>query len=35
MCKKYGGEPIENFKSIEEKTNDEFFVEAAVNAKDF
>jgi endoglucanase len=34
MYKKYGGEPIENFKSIEEKTNDEFFVEAAVNAKD-
>ena len=32
MYKKYGGKPIENFKSIEEKTNDEFFVEAAVNA---
>ena len=32
MYKKYGGEPIKDFKSIEEKTNDEFFVEANVNA---
>ena len=32
MYKKYGGEPIKDFKSIEEKTNDEFFVEASVNA---
>lgn len=32
MYKKYGGEPIKDFKSIEEKTNDEFFVEAGVNA---
>lgn len=32
MYKKYGGEPIENFKSIEEKTNDEFYTEDAVNA---
>lgn len=28
----YGGNPISNFKSIEEKTNDEFCVEASVNA---
>lgn len=32
LYKKYGGEPIKDFKSIEEKTNDEFFVEAGVNA---
>ncbi|WP_423738975.1 glycoside hydrolase family 9 protein [Clostridium cibarium] len=32
MYKAHGGEPIENFKSIEPKTNDEFYVEAAVNA---
>jgi endoglucanase len=28
----HGGNPIEDFKSMEEKTNDEFFVEASVNA---
>ena len=32
MYKKYGGEPIQNFKSIEEKTNDEYYVSAAVNS---
>jgi hypothetical protein len=32
MYKAHGGEPIENFKSIEPKTNDEFYVEAATNA---
>lgn len=32
MYKSYGGKPIENFKSTEEKTNDEFYVEAGVNA---
>ncbi|MCR4944191.1 MAG: glycoside hydrolase family 9 protein [Clostridium sp.] len=34
MYKEYGGDPIKDFKSIEEKTNDEYFVSAAVNAKD-
>lgn len=34
MYKSYGGDPIENFKSIEEKTNDEFYASARVNAKD-
>lgn len=33
MYKEYGGDPIPDFKSIEEKTNDEYFVSAAVNAK--
>lgn len=28
----YGGNPIENFTAIEEVTNDEFFVEAGINA---
>ncbi len=28
----YGGSPINNFKAIEEVTNDEFFVEAGINA---
>lgn len=32
MYKLHGGDPIENFKSIEPKTNDEFYAEAAVNA---
>lgn len=32
MYEKYGGEPIKDFKSIEQKTNDEFYVEAGVNA---
>lgn len=34
MYKAHGGNPIKDFKSIEEKTNDEFYVEARVNAKD-
>ena len=32
MYKLHGGDPIPNFNAIEEKTNDEFFVEATVNA---
>lgn len=30
--KQYGGTPVANFKAIETKTNDEFFVEAGINA---
>lgn len=33
MYKNYGGDPIKDFKSIEEKTNDEFYVEAGINTK--
>lgn len=29
----YGGDPIANFSAVEKKTNNEFFVEAGVNAK--
>ncbi len=32
MYKVYGGTPITDFKDIEAKTNDEYFVEAGVNA---
>lgn len=32
MYGKYGGTPIPDFKAIEEITNDEFFVEAGINA---
>lgn len=32
VYKQYGGTPIANFTAIEEKTNDEFFVEAGINA---
>ena len=32
MYKKYGGEPIPNLTAIEEITNDEYFVEAGINA---
>lgn len=32
MYNKYGGTPIADFKAIETPTNDEFFVEAGVNA---
>ncbi len=32
MYKEYGGEPIPGFKAIEEKTREEFFVEACVNS---
>ncbi|KHD35933.1 endoglucanase [Clostridium acetobutylicum] len=32
MYGKYGGKPIDNFNAIEKPTNDEFYVEAAVNA---
>jgi endoglucanase len=32
MYNQYGGNPIDNFNAIEAKTNDEFFVEASVNA---
>ncbi|MEJ6951308.1 glycoside hydrolase family 9 protein [Natronospora cellulosivora (SeqCode)] len=31
MYKEYGGDPIENFNAIEEVTEDEFYVEAAIN----
>lgn len=32
MYEKHGGEPIKDFKAIEQKTNDEFYAEAGVNA---
>lgn len=32
VYKDYGGTPIENFNAVEEITNDEFFVEAGINA---
>ncbi|MGN0143581.1 MAG: glycoside hydrolase family 9 protein [Clostridium sp.] len=32
MYKLHGGDPIPNFNAIEKKTNDEFYVEATVNA---
>lgn len=32
MYDQYGGTPIQNFNAVEAKTNDEYFVEACVNA---